>query len=155
MVNSCDKISALRQATIHPEAVKSIWKQVDIISRLSDLYQSIDSRMSLVHVPGHQNSRKLASTLTTLASPNVRLDALAEPILASFILLPLTRNTAEIGLLYPQGIPSVSIHGSPLHSNIAQSIAYEIYKLRLLQHWDNRNLTHTADWDKIDLASLK
>ena len=41
VVNSCDNISSLRRATIHPEAVKSIWKQVDLISRLSDVYQSM------------------------------------------------------------------------------------------------------------------
>ena len=35
VVNSCDNISALRKASIHLEAVKSRWKQADLISRLS------------------------------------------------------------------------------------------------------------------------
>ena len=78
LFNSCNNISALRRATIHPEAVKYRWKQVDLISRLYYVYQSMDSGMSLVHIYGHQNSGRLASTLTSLASLNVRLDAPAE-----------------------------------------------------------------------------
>ena len=38
-VNSCNNISALRQATIHLEAVKLIRKQVYLISYLSNIYQ--------------------------------------------------------------------------------------------------------------------
>ena len=52
-------------------------------------------------------------------------------------------------------MPSVSIHRAPFHSNISQSIAYEISKRWLLQHWEDRNLTHTADWDKIDVPLFK
>ena len=48
-----------------------------------------------------------------------------------------------------------NIHGAPVHSNISHSIAYEIYKRQILQHWENWNLTNTADWDKIDLTSFK
>ena len=68
VVNSCDNISALRQAFIHPEAVTSQWKQADLISRLYDVYHLIGSGMSLVHVYGHNNSGKSESTLTPLAS---------------------------------------------------------------------------------------
>ena len=38
VVNICDNLSALRQETIHPEAVKSILKQVDLISCLYGVY---------------------------------------------------------------------------------------------------------------------
>ena len=155
MVNSCDNISALRRATIRLEEVKPRWKQVDLISSLSDVYQSMYSGMYLVFVYGHYNRRRPESTLTPLASLNLRMDALAEHIMAEFLLSSATRNTIAIGLLDPHGIPSVSIHGAPFHSNIAQSVAYEISKLRLLQHWDNWNLTHTVDWDKIDLSPFK
>ena len=85
VVNSCNNINVLRQATIHPEEVKPIWKKVDLISRLSDVYQSIESGMSLLQVYGHQNRGKSASTLTPLASLNVRLDALVEHIMPSFL----------------------------------------------------------------------
>ena len=34
-------------------------------------------------------------------------------------------------------------------------MAYEISKHRILQHWNDRKLTHTSDWDEIDLTSLK
>ena len=63
MVNSRNNISAPRRASIHPEAVKLLWKQVDLISCLSDAFNSIDLGMSLVHVYGHHNSDNLASTL--------------------------------------------------------------------------------------------
>ena len=81
IVNTCDNTSTLRLATIHPEAVKSRWKQVDLILLLSDVYQSIDSSMSLIHINRHQNSGKMVSTLTSLASLNVIMDALAEHIM--------------------------------------------------------------------------
>ena len=122
VVNIYDNISALRRATINPEAVKLIWNQVDLISRLSDFYQSMDYSMSLVHAYGHHNSRRPASTLTPLASLNIRLDALAEHIMTAFLLSLPTRNTISIGLLDSHRIPSVSIHKEPVHSNIAQYI---------------------------------
>ena len=86
IVNTCDNTSTLRLATIHPEAVKSRWKQVDLTSCLSDFYQSMDSGMSRVHIYGHRSSRRPASTLTPLASLNVRLDSLAEHIMASLLI---------------------------------------------------------------------
>ena len=110
VVNSFNNISTFRRATIHLEAVKLLWKQVDLISRLSDVYQSMDYGMSLVHVHGHYNSGRPASNLTPLASLNVQLYAIAENIMAEFILSPEKRNTMEIRLLEPHGIPSVSIH---------------------------------------------
>ena len=77
VVNNYNYISALRRATIHPEAVKSRWKQLDLNSRLSDVYHSMESLMSLIHVHGHQNSGIPVSTIIPLASLNVQLDALA------------------------------------------------------------------------------
>ena len=76
--------------------------------------------MSLVHVHRYQNSGRLASTLIPLASLKVLMYAL------SFLLSSEKINTTEIGLSDPHGIPSVSIHGSPIHSNISQYIAYKI-----------------------------
>ena len=52
-------------------------------------------------------------------------------------------------------MPIISIQIAPVHSNIAQYITYEISKRQLLQHWDDQKLTHTADWDYIDLTSFK
>ena len=46
VVNIYDNIGALRLATIRPEAVKSRWKQVHLMSRLSGVYQSMESGMS-------------------------------------------------------------------------------------------------------------
>ena len=57
VLNSCGNIIILRRATIHPESVKSRWKHVDLISCLSDVYQSMDSIMSLVQVHGNHISR--------------------------------------------------------------------------------------------------
>ena len=59
-----------------------------------------------------------------------------------------------IGLSEAHGIPSVSIHGAPIHSNIVQSVAKNS-KHRLLQHWDNQNLTHISYLDEIDPTLLK
>ena len=50
VVNSCDNISALRRATIHPEPVKLRWKQVDLISRL---YIKIYYPMATNHTSAH------------------------------------------------------------------------------------------------------
>ena len=155
VVNRCDNTSALRQATLHPEAVKSRWKQVDLISRLPDVYKSTDSDMSMVHVYGYYNNRIPASTLTPLPSLNVRLDAIEENTMAVFIISSATIHTMVIGLSDPQGMPSLSIHGSTVHSNITQYIVYEISKRGLLQHWYYPNLTRTEDWDKIDITLFK
>ena len=111
--------------------------------------------MLLVRVYWHQNSGKSTSTLMPLASLNIRLGALEEHIMASFIVSLATRNTIAVVFLNPYGLQSVSICGVSVHSNITLSIAYEISKLRLLQYWANRNLTHTADWEVIDLTSFK
>ena len=82
VVNRCNKISSLIQAIIHPEAVKSIWKQLDLISRIFDVYNSMESGMSLVHIHEHQNNGRLDSNLTPLAPLNVRMDPLVEQIMA-------------------------------------------------------------------------
>ena len=123
VANICDNIISLRQASRHPEAVTPRWIQAYLISGLSDVYHTIDSGMSLVHVHGHQNIGKLASTLTPLASLNVRLDALVEHIMESFLLSSATKNTIVVGFTNPYGLPSVSICGVPIHSNLAQYIA--------------------------------
>ena len=52
-------------------------------------------------------------------------------------------------------MPSVSIHGDPIHSNITQYIVYDISKLCLLKSWDYCNLTHTEEWDEIELTLFK
>ena len=59
VVDSFDSISVFGKSLIRPESVTSQWNQADIISRLSDVYHSNDSGMSLVHVYGHHNSRIL------------------------------------------------------------------------------------------------
>ena len=108
--------------------------------------------MLLVHVYGHHNSGKLVSTLTPLASLNIQLDTLEEHIMAFFLLSTSTINTIAVVISYPYGIPSLSIRGVPVHSNLAQFISYKNSKLRILQYWANRNLTHMADWEGIDLT---
>ena len=66
---------------IPPKSNKKIWKQVYLISRMYDIYQSMDSGIYLVQVYGHHNSGGTASNLTPLAFIKVGLDALAEHII--------------------------------------------------------------------------
>ena len=101
----------------------------------------------MVQIYEHQNSGKLVPTLTPLESLNIRLDALTEHIMDSFLLLPETRNTIAVGFSDTYGLPSVSISGVPVHSILAQSIAYKISKRRILQYWDDRNLNYMANWE--------
>ena len=54
--------------------------------------------MTLVQVYGHQNRGIRASTLTPLEYLNVRLDSLAENIMAEFLISPASRNVIEIGI---------------------------------------------------------
>ena len=115
----------------------------------------MDSDISLIHVCGHHNSRIPTLTLTPLAFLNVILDALAEHIMAAFLLSSATIDTITIRLSDLHGIPSISIHRDPVHFNITQSIVNKRSKRWLLQHWDNRNLTHMTDWETIDLTSFK
>ena len=75
--------------------------------------------------------------------------------MAAFILSSATINTMEIRLSGPHGIPSISIRRDPIHYNHAQYITYKISKNKLLQHWENLNLTHIVDWDKIYLTLFK
>ena len=147
VVDSYDNISALRQSLIHPESVTSWWKQA--------VYHSIESGISLVHVYGHQNSGKSYSTLTMLSSLDVRLDALSEYIMASLLILPAPRTTIAVGFSDPYGLPSVSIRGVPVHSNIAQYIVYKISKHRILQYWVGWKITHMADWEGINLTPFE
>ena len=88
VVDSCDSISALRLASVHPESVTLQQKQADLISRMSDVYHSTDYGMSIVHVYGHQNSGKLDSNLTSVAYLNVQLYAKSEVIMASLLIFP-------------------------------------------------------------------
>ena len=111
--------------------------------------------MSLVHIYRHQNSGMPTSTLTSLAPLNIRLDALAEHIMASFILSPATINTISVGFLDPYGLPSVPILGIPVLYNLTQYIVYKISKLQLLQYWADLNLTHMADWEVIEILPFK
>ena len=111
--------------------------------------------MLLVQFYWNHNSGKLSSTLMSLASLNARLDALEEHIMGSFLFSPETRNTIAVGFLDPYGLPSASIHGVTIHSNIDHSIAYKISKLRLLQYRYYWNLTHMEYWEMIDLTSIK
>ena len=132
--------------SIHPEAVTTKWKQADLIYRMSDVYQSIDSGMLLVHVYEHQNRDNPASTIKSLSPLNVQLGALSEHIMASFLLSSATRKTIAVGFSDIYGLPSVSIHRVPVHYNISQSMVYKISKLWLIKYRSNRNLTHMADW---------
>ena len=50
MVDICDNILVLIQALIHLEAVTLEWKQAFFISCLFDVFHSIDSCMSMLHV---------------------------------------------------------------------------------------------------------
>ena len=77
VVDICDNMSALRKYLVHPESVTLWQKQEDIISHLSDVYQSIESGIFLVHVYEHNNSWSLASNFLPLAYINVQLDPLA------------------------------------------------------------------------------
>ena len=76
----------------------------------------------LVHVYVHHNIVKPDSNLTLAASLDVLLDALAKFIMVLFLNLPALRTTIAVGLSDPYGLPSVSICGVPVHSNIAQAI---------------------------------
>ena len=138
MVDSCDNISSLRRALIQPESVTWKWKQEDPISHMSDVYHSIDSGMQLVHVYGHHNIGKPASTLTTVSSLNVLLDALAEFIMTSFLSSSAPRTTIAAGFSDPYRLPIVSTSRVPVNSNISQATIYEIFKHHLLQYWANR-----------------
>ena len=109
----------------------------------------------MVHIYGHQNIGKPESKLNPLASLNVLIDALSEQIMTSFILLSATRNTIVVGFSDTYILSSIYIRGVPVHSNLAQSIAYKISKLRILQYWDNKNLTHMSYWEGIELTSFK
>ena len=111
--------------------------------------------MLLVHVYLHHNSSNLDSTLTTVASLNLRLDALAEFIIASFLSSLVPRTIISVGFSDHYELPSLSICKVPFHSNIALAIVYKIYKHRLLQYWDDHKLTQMADWEEIDLTPFE
>ena len=79
--------------------------------------------MYLIHVHGHQNSGIPASTLTPIASLNIRLDELVEQIMEAFILSSVKINTRMIGISDLHIMSSVFIHRSPIHPKITQYIA--------------------------------
>ena len=111
--------------------------------------------MSLVHVHRHHNSRRLVSILTQLLSLNVQLDALAEQIMMSLQLSSAKNKYNGNRTIRPARNDKLLYTRFPIHSNIAQYITCKISKKRLLQHWDDQNLTHTAGWGEIDLTSFK
>ena len=113
LVDICDNISSLGWASINPESVTLRWKQSYIISRLSNIYHSIDSGMLMVHVFGHQNSQILDSNLISIAYLNVQLDALSEYIMASFLRSPAPRIPLALRSCY-QDYPFAEFRSIPI-----------------------------------------
>ena len=106
-----------------------------------DMYHSIDSVISLVHVYGHHNSGSSASNLTPLLSLNFRLNELAEYIVASLLRLMAPITPLWVGFSDPYGLPIVYICRVPFIYNTTQSIVYETYKHYILQYWVEQKLT--------------
>ena len=75
--------------------------------------------------------------------------------MASLLRYLAPRTPLVVGLSDTYGIPNLPIHGFPVHSNLTQSIVYEISKHRLLQCWVDRKITHMLDWDGIDLSPFE
>ena len=75
--------------------------------------------------------------------------------MASLLSLPLPRTTIAIGFSDPSRLPSVSIRGVPVHSNLNRAIVYEISKHEQLQYWADLKLTHMVEWEEIDLAPFE
>ena len=75
--------------------------------------------------------------------------------MASFLISLSPRTSLAVGFLYPYGLPSLSVRGVPVHSNINQSIVYEISNHWLLQYWIDKKLTHKADWEVSDLSPFE
>ena len=111
--------------------------------------------MFSVHVYGHQNSDNPATTLTPLASINIRLNTLEEFMMVSFLSSLAPRIKIEVGLLYPFRILNASILGVPIHSNLSHTIVYKISKLQVLQYWTDQKLTHMTHWEEIDLTTFE
>ena len=72
-----------------------------------------------------KNCGNPASALVPLASLNVRLETLAEHIMAPYLLSPETRNSILAGFLDSTVLPSVSIHRFPVHFNLKKSPNYD------------------------------
>ena len=75
--------------------------------------------------------------------------------MASFLSLSKPRTTILVGFSDYYRLPSVSICGVPVHSNLAQAIVYEISKHRLLHYWADWKLTHMKDWDVIEFSPFE
>ena len=75
--------------------------------------------------------------------------------MAQFLRLPAPRTPLWVGFSDPHGLPSLSSFVVPVHSNLSQSIVYEISKHQILQYWLDIKLTHTAYWEEINLSQFE
>ena len=75
--------------------------------------------------------------------------------MASILQSPASKTSLAVGFLYSYGLPSLSICVVPFHSNLSQSMVYEISKDRILKYWSEIKITHTEDWEEIELLPFK
>ena len=72
-----------------------------------------------------------------------------------FLQSSITRQKISKGFNDNHGLPGITVHDKTIHSNIFQSIIYEIANTLLLKYWTEKGLTHQATWEYIDLKCFK
>ena len=145
---ACDGESALYQCLQMPkEKISSSLKHYDIISRVQDKLSQSSCKPVPIHVRGHQDD-KSKSPLSILEKLNVRMDALAKRIMV----MAKEANLKSLPHLpySPDGLPIVSLHGSPLPSELGIHIKEGINTLAIKEWWASKGRFKVEDDRYID-----
>ncbi len=149
---ACDGEGALYQCISMPrDKISSSMAHADIISRVKDRLLGLSCNVIASHVSGHQDD-KSKKTLSVLERLNVRMDSLAEKIMTA------ARETNICNLEYlppsKDGLPTVSLLGTPLPSNLSTELKDGINTIALKEWWISKKRFRAADDPYIDWAAM-
>ena len=152
MKTVCDGLAALNRVGLDKSYVRCSSKHVDMISMITDLWETSDFNFVKEHVFAHQDD--LNRPLTMLEQLNCRMDILAKDIAKNEISCPslglVTKTSAGIG--------SITCDGNLITSRVQQSTYAHILHSNLVSWYskkyniDPRLMTDEVHWKSFKLA---
>jgi len=104
LTNACNNLEAVKKIVVPKTKVQHMWKGVDLITQILDIWQLQQGKPIPKHVYAHQDDKPMGP-LSFLEHLNVRMDHLAKRIAISHFTQP-PRNLAPILSFHPYSAPS-------------------------------------------------
>jgi len=122
LTNTCDNLEAVKKIVVPKTKVQQMWKSVDLITQILNIWQLQQGKPIPTHVYAHQDD-KCMGPLSFLENLNCRMDHLAKRIAISYFTQPL-RNLppSSIGLELYWLAPTQSSHPYSAPSHLASYI---------------------------------